>query len=187
MNLALLKKTDYRVLSVCSNSIKNKYLDKIMPVITHSNDYGLLYLSLITFSVIFKLRTHEAIKVLEALAIGLFLGEGLIKHIVRRSRPEDHVLKKSPLTYSFPSGHTTSAFAALGVLWFMNSNLKYIFLIIALLISFSRLYLQVHYPSDVLAGMLLGIACGKFIVILSGNMDLFPDIVHAIAKLSRIT
>ena len=65
-----------------------------------------------------------------------------------------------PITYSFPSGHTASSFAALAVFMQMNSKIGLIISPIATLIAFSRLYLKVHYPSDVLFGGILGLTCG---------------------------
>ena len=66
-------------------------------------------------------------------------------------RPED---------YSFPSGHTGASFAAVSALLFSRNKLWLPCLVLACLIGFSRLYLYVHYPTDVLAGALLGIAAG---------------------------
>ena len=63
---------------------------------------------------------------------------------------------------SFPSGHTTAAFAFAGAVWFADSKkwLKWVALAAAVLMGFSRLYVGVHYPSDVLAGILIGLLAG---------------------------
>lgn len=159
---------DNKVLNFCSIKLKNKYFDRIMPYITHSNDYGILYISLILSSMIFNYRTDVAAKLFIALALGFSLGEGLLKHLIVRYRPtyknpEYKLLVKIPKTSSFPSGHTTSSFAVFGVFWGLDSRLVYIFLGIAILIAFSRLYLYLHYPSDVFVGIILGLFCGKLV------------------------
>ena len=69
---------DNKVLNFCSIKLKNKYFDRTMPFITHSNDFGLIYVSLILFSIIFKYRTDVATKLFIALALGFTLGEGLL-------------------------------------------------------------------------------------------------------------
>ena len=66
-----------------------------------------------------------------------------------------------PRDFSFPSGHTASAFAATAVLLVFNKKAGIVAFLTAALIAFSRLYLYVHYPTDVLGGMILGMVCGK--------------------------
>lgn len=184
MNKKHLQIIDNKILNFCSLRIENKYFDKIMPVITRSNDYGKVYIILALLSIIIGYKRAEAINILIALSFGLLIGEGLLKHMIRRSRPIDYeeskyLLVKAPKTSSFPSGHTTSSFATLGVLWFMNSGLFYVFLIMAILIAFSRIYLYLHYPSDVFAGIILGLICGKMVIVLSNN-------IHVINFVSKI-
>jgi undecaprenyl-diphosphatase len=166
---------DNKVLHFCSMKLKNKYFDRAMPFITHCNDYGIIYVSLILSSIIFKYRTDVAAKLFIALALGFSLGAGLLKHLIVRYRPicknpDYKLLVKTPKTSSFPSGHTTSSFAVFGVFWGLDSKLVYIFLGIAILIAFSRLYLYLHYPSDVVVGIILGLICGKLVFTLNNNM-----------------
>ena len=87
----------------------------------------------------------------------------LLKNIVSRIRPYDlkqdiELLIKRLSDYSFPSGHTLASFEAATVLMIKDKRLGIPALILAILIAFSRIYLYVHYPSDVLAGILFGIA-----------------------------
>jgi len=84
-----------------------------------------------------------------------------IKHIFNRQRPyvtyeEISSAIHPPDRFSFPSGHTAGAFVVAFVLYFYHPALSIPFFIVASLIGFSRIYLGVHYPSDILAGVVLG-------------------------------
>ena len=89
----------------------------------------------------------------------------LLKPLIGRARPfavntAVELLMKAPLDASFPSGHTAASFAAVFALKTAGSPLWKPALAVAIVIAFSRLYLYVHWPSDVLAGALLGAAVG---------------------------
>ena len=91
-----------------------------------------------------------------SLVLSLLFNNMLLKHLIARSRPYDCILGLIPLI-TYPSGHTAASFAV-GALLFRKLPKRYGIpaLVLAALIGFSRLYLGVHYPSDVLAGALLG-------------------------------
>lgn len=100
-----------------------------------------------------------------ALILCLLIGNLFLKPVVARVRPFDintaiDILIKKPLDFSFPSGHTMSSFAAATVLIYMDKKIGAISLILATIIGFSRLYLYVHYPSDVVIGLLIGVLLG---------------------------
>ena len=92
----------------------------------------------------------------------LILGNGVIKNLVARPRPfqafdrEIVLLIPPPGEYSFPSGHTLHSFAAAVTIFLHNKKAGVAALLLAALIAFSRLYFFVHFPTDVLAGMVLG-------------------------------
>ena len=74
------------------------------------------------------------------------------------------LLIASPTDFSFPSGHTMSSFAAASVIFHANTNMGIMAFVFASLIAFSRLYLYVHYPTDVLAGIVLGILASYVVI-----------------------
>ena len=172
--LKFFKIIDNKGLKYISEKCKNKIFDKIMPIITMMGNLGIIWLII---SVLMLLKVEDriiGISVILALILTTIVGEGIIKHIVKRSRPfqnyEDELLINKPITYSFPSGHTASSFAALAVFLQMNGKLGLIMSPIATLIAFSRIYLKVHYPTDVIFGIVLGITCGVSVVSFLGRM-----------------
>ena len=79
------------------------------------------------------------------------------KALVRRHRPFEHQIGPSERTHSFPSGHSATAFAGATMLAYFAPRARVPLYVLAVLIAYSRLYNGVHYPTDVLAGLLLGV------------------------------
>lgn len=164
---------DSKALNYINKRCRSKTLDKVMPLITALGNLGIIWF-LISFLLISKVDYRIiGVMLILALVLTTIIGEGVIKHIVRRKRPvvyEEELLINKPITYSFPSGHTASSFAALAVLVQMNGKLGIIVSPIATLIAFSRLYLKVHYLTDVIFGIILGTICGFVVVSVLGNL-----------------
>ena len=100
---------------------------------------------------------------LGCLAVGALIGNGLIKNAVMRPRPcwlDESVtmLIETPSDYSFPSGHTMASVIGATILTAANRKFGLIAIPLAVLIAFSRMYLYVHFPSDILGGLVLGLA-----------------------------
>lgn len=101
-----------------------------------------------------------------ALVLDMILCNGVLKHVFARVRPCEvnttiQLLVPRPSDYSFPSGHTAASFAAVAALFFAGQKkLWKPALVLAVLIAFSRLYLYVHYPTDILGGIVVGVLCG---------------------------
>ena len=107
------------------------------------------------------------VAVILALLMSLIFGNGILKPLVSRIRPcityswiSLSISMPLPTDYSFPSGHTFGSFAAAAAIFCRSKKLGSLAILLAAGIGFSRMYLFVHYPSDVLAGALLGIISG---------------------------
>ena len=141
-------------------------LDKVMVLITRLGDAGIIWIVLtIVFLMIPKMRKTGAVMA-AALMIDVLLCNVMLKNLVARTRPYDvnagvQLLVSRLHDYSFPSGHTAAAFASVTALYLAGEKkLWKPVLVLACLIGISRLYLYVHYPTDVLGGALTGIMSG---------------------------
>jgi undecaprenyl-diphosphatase len=99
------------------------------------------------------------------------LASTLLKELVPRHRPRVHTLVPEPHTHSFPSGHATASFACAVVLAAAVPRLRWPFYVLAALIAFSRAYVGVHFPLDVLAGAALGLLLGHGVLALSRRVE----------------
>ena len=109
-------------------------------------------------------QRKTGIRILLALLIGLLIGNLVMKPFIARPRPYEflniNLIVPLPHDFSFPSGHTQAAFAFATAVFIGNKKYGVAAFALALLVAISRLYLIVHYPTDVLGGMLLGILWG---------------------------
>ena len=105
--------------------------------------------------------------VLIGMLLGLIIGNGILKNVVARSRPcwinkDWQMLISIPKDYSFPSGHTQASVIAATILTLYKKKWGIVVIPLTVIIAFSRLYLYVHFPTDVLGGALLGLIIGLF-------------------------
>jgi undecaprenyl-diphosphatase len=142
------------------------WLDVLMPLISRLGSGGVVWIVLSLAILLFsKKEKATGAQVILALLLNLVLCNLLLKNLVGRIRPCDlnplvEMLVARPQDPSFPSGHTASSFAAATVLLRRRWKGRWAALALAILMGLSRLYLYVHFPTDVLAGALLGIFCG---------------------------
>lgn len=157
---------DFQILDFIQTHIKNPVLDAFMPFITSLGNAGALWIIFAVLCLILKKYRKDGIALSVALILGFFLCNLILKNIFSRPRPFiintfTELLISPPIGYSFPSGHSCASFAAATVL--LKTTIKKIGIpavIIAILIAFSRMYLYVHFTTDVIAGAVLGVFCG---------------------------
>ena len=140
-------------------------MDLLMPAVTALGNSGLIWIILAGILILMPKNRKAGAAVLAGLALEVICCNLVLKPLVARIRPCDvntavELLVARPDDFSFPSGHTGASFTAVSALYSSRNRLWIPSLILAVLISFSRLYLYVHYPTDVLAGILLGVMAG---------------------------
>lgn len=152
---------DAQILLWIQNNLRVPALNPVMVGITLLGSGGAVWIAILLILLLRKNTRRYGITGVVSLAAATAI-YFVLNRIVRRTRPFLAVkglamLGSKPLNYSFPSGHTTSAFAV-AVIVFLCLPRKFGIpaLILAALIAFSRLYIGVHYPTDVLAGFLIG-------------------------------
>lgn len=153
------------ILDFIQSHLRSDVLDFIMPLITKLGNGGILWICLSLILILFRKTRKTGIAMAVSLVLEVLCCNIILKPFVARPRPCDvntavQLLVPHPTDYSFPSGHTGASFAAASALFFSKNRLWIPSLILAVLIGFTRLYLYVHYPSDVLAGALIGIMLG---------------------------
>lgn len=152
---------EFLVLDFIKEYIKNPFLDFLMPKITFLGNDGIIWIiSALVLMAIPKYRKGGV-----ALSIGLLaclvIGNLTLKPLVGRIRPYELVegielLISAPTDFSFPSGHTLSSVVSAAILTMTDKRFGYVAIPLALLIAFSRLYLYVHFLTDVLGGAVIG-------------------------------
>lgn len=172
--LQMLERIDFNILIFIHNTTPNIIFDKVMLCITLLGNMGMVWIIISILLVLNRKYRYVGIMCMASLILAAILGEGILKNIIQRPRPFSQVpavsiLITKPMSYSFPSGHTASSFAVAGIISNTLRKYKIYAILLATLIAFSRLYLFVHYPSDILAGILLGVMCSRIVLKVYGN------------------
>lgn len=162
---------DMGMLNAIREHLAGNWMDRFMVLVTSLGDRGLIWICTAALLLFFRKTRPYAVWVLFALWLAYVLGDHIIKPLAGRIRPcnlypDIEVLIRRPRGFSFPSGHTGSSFAAATILCFADKKIGIAAVILASLIAFSRLYLFVHYPSDIAGGILLGTGCGLLTILL---------------------
>lgn len=140
--------------------------DIIVPMITRLGDAGIIWIILTLILLLIPKTRKTGIIMTAALLVDLVLCNMLLKNLVARTRPFDvntavQLLVAKPRDYSFPSGHTAASFASVTALYLAGEKKMWkAALVLAVLIALSRLYLYVHYPTDIIGGVIFGSLSG---------------------------
>ena len=189
MALEAVFQFDSSILLWIQNNLRTGFLDPIMKAITMLGDKGMIWI-LITLALLIVRRTRRLGVICAAsMVIGLLVTNLIIKNWAARIRPYELIPGLQcivPLAkdYSFPSGHATNSLACAWVL-FRKTPKKYGVpaLILAILISLSRLYVGIHYPTDVLGGVVIGICSAVLAMWLVPRLETkFPNLTDKIYK-----
>ena len=142
--------------------LTNPFLDMVMPLISSLARHGEFWILLALILLCFKKTRKAGVAMGIAMACGFLVGNMGLKNLFARIRPYDMVevemLVEHLSDFSFPSGHTLVSFNAAIALHHYHRKWGVAALVLASLIACSRLYLFVHYPTDVVAGVLLAVA-----------------------------
>lgn len=161
---------DLPILDWIQEHLQCTFLDKTMPIVTLFGDGGVFWIGIAVLLLFFAKYRKTGFSMGMALVLGLVVCNITLKPLVARIRPYDFQLQEfgreitllisAQHDFSFPSGHTIASFEACTVLLLHDKRMGIPATVLAILIAFSRLYLYVHYPTDVLVSLVLGIAFG---------------------------
>ncbi len=144
-------------------NLHTDFLDKAILLVTKiTGSHGELWLALALLFLIFKKTRKAGFTILISYALVFLVGQFALKDLVARARPchiDETValLVERPDSFSFPSTHTAWAFAAAASVFAWHKKSGLLVGLAALIVAFGRLYLFVHFPTDVLAGIVLGV------------------------------
>lgn len=161
---------DLPILDWIQANLQSPFMDKFMPFITLFGEGGIFWIAVAVILLILPKTRKTGLGMGFALIFGLVVCNMTLKPLCQRIRPYDFQMENYGITinllvkdlhdYSFPSGHTIASFEAATVLLRRDKRMGIPALILACLIAFSRLYLYVHYPTDVLVAIVLGVIFG---------------------------
>lgn len=163
--LDFIQNADWTILNWIVQTFNNDFFNSFMPVFTAICNHGEIWITVGLVLLLSKKYRLYGIILLVGLLIGFLVCNIGLKNLVMRPRPSwlntDYLLLiDNPTDYSFPSGHTTSSFVAAVILTLSNGKFGYWAIPLAVMLAFSRLYLYVHFPSDILGGALIGSLIG---------------------------
>lgn len=157
---------EFTILNFIQQHLRSELMDKIMVIITHLGDAGIIWI-ILTLVLLLIPKTRKIGFVLAvALVFDLILCNLIVKPFVARTRPYDintaiELLIGRQVDYSFPSGHTAAGITCAVALYLMKQKwLWKMTLFLSILIGFSRMYLYVHFPTDIIGGIIIGMICG---------------------------
>lgn len=160
-------------------------LDALAVFFDAAGAHGEIWIAFTAVLLAFRRTRRAGLAMALGLCFYMISGHFILKPLFARPRPCDIrpemlTLVARPNGWSFPSGHTASGFAAAFALWMQNRKLGVPALVLAAFIGFTRMYLYVHFPTDILGGILLGLAAGWL------SSHLADKISDKLAKQSKV-
>ena len=176
--LDFIQNADWSILHWIRENLRCGAMDFLLPKLTLLGEGGAVWIAVGLALLLSKKYRRYGICLLGALVAGLLICNIGLKNIVARPRPcwleSIDLLVKNPKDYSFPSGHTWSAVTGVWVATAANRKFGWVAIPLAAALAFSRLYLYVHFPSDILMGALIGAALGILAVVLQKRLPAKP-------------
>ncbi|MDR2047091.1 MAG: phosphatase PAP2 family protein [Clostridiales bacterium] len=160
-----LNEFEIGLLDALQNALQSGFLDTVMPYVTKLGDGGIFAIICTALLLCFKKTRATGVAAAAALIAEFLIVDFALKPLFMRARPfavnpSAALLVDPPSNFSFPSGHSASVFAFAVPIFQFYKKLGIPALVIAALVAFSRAYLYVHYPTDILAGIAVGALIG---------------------------
>ena len=150
------------ILDFIQTILKSPLMDRIMVLFTTLGNEGIIYYIILVLLLLNKKTRKLGVILGISMLLNHILSNMILKPLFARTRPFDvntavEIIIKKPSSYSFPSGHTAQAFTTAFAFLFAKSKLTKPMLVFACIMAFTRLYLYVHYPTDILGGIVCGL------------------------------
>lgn len=161
-----LMELDSNILLFVQDNLRNEILNDIVVWFTSLGNAGLIWILIILAFILNKKTQKKGVYCAFSLILCFILVNLFLKNAVARTRPYDAIEQIRCLIgpqsdYSFPSGHTAIAFAAsVPVFIILNKVIGSVMIVFSILMGLSRIYICVHYPTDVICGAIAGLLCG---------------------------
>ncbi|SPQ00568.1 conserved membrane hypothetical protein [Candidatus Sulfobium mesophilum] len=159
-----LYEIDTSLFFLMNGNLQNSLLDVVMPFVT--NNSKIIFLPLLAWVLVRERSKAWSYVVISILAVAFAdAGGAVLKNLFARTRPCNaldgvHLLVGCSKSFSFPSNHSSNAFAFATAFWLLRKDIAtWVFLFVAAVIAFSRVYVGVHYPVDIAAGAAFGAGC----------------------------
>lgn len=168
---------DGQILLFIQEYVRNTVCDVFFKGVTHLGDAGIFWILLTVVLLCFRQTRKAGIYSACGLIASLVVNNLILKNLVGRVRPYEMVeglqcIVAPAIDASFPSGHTGASFAsAVSMYWQLPRGFAVFLIVLASLIAFSRLYVGIHYPTDVLGGLVTGIGIGLLVNVVGDKID----------------
>lgn len=164
----IIKKIDRKITYFMQYTLSRPWMDKVMLAFTYMGNFCSVWILYLLYFY-FKGNRNCAYMMVLALLVTNAINNGLLKALFRRKRPFEQydditIFINDPYGSSFPSGHSATSFSAAVIIAAYAPLLGMIALFIAAGVAFSRMYLRVHFFSDVMCGVLTGILCSLYVL-----------------------